>query len=69
METLAKSLDAEVPPGVLDLPIGQLVLQAINGKQEANTVQEAQTGEAGPRGGAGGGKRRGNEVGGGGGGG
>jgi len=44
METLAKSLDGEVPAGVLDLPIGQLVLQAINGKQEANTVQEAQTG-------------------------
>jgi two-component system, NtrC family, nitrogen regulation sensor histidine kinase NtrY len=38
METLTKSLDAEVPAGVLDLPIGQLVLQAINGKQEANTV-------------------------------
>src|SRR4029450_4024026 len=44
METLTKSLDAEVPAGVLDLPIGQLVLQAINSKQEANTVQEAQTG-------------------------
>lgn len=44
METLTKSLDPEVPPGVLDLPVGQLVLQAINGKQEANTVQEAQTG-------------------------
>jgi two-component system nitrogen regulation sensor histidine kinase NtrY len=37
METLTKSLDAEVPAGVLDLPIGQLVLQAINGKQETNT--------------------------------
>ena len=44
METLTKSLDPEIPAGVLDLPIGQLVLQAINGKQEANTVQEAQTG-------------------------
>src|SRR5688572_26501128 len=44
METLTKSLDAEVPAGVLDLPIGQLVLQAINGKQETNTVQEAATG-------------------------
>src|SRR5678815_3103928 len=64
METLAKSLDAEVPPGVLDLPIGQLVLQAINGKQEANTVQEAQTGRlvraAAPVAASG----RGNEVGG-----
>ncbi|MDF0644910.1 MAG: ATP-binding protein [Nitrospira sp.] len=44
METLTKSLDPEVPAGVLDLPVGQLVLQAINGKQETNTVQEAQTG-------------------------
>ncbi len=44
METLTKSLDPEIPPGVLDLPIGQLILQAINSKQEANTVQEAQTG-------------------------
>ncbi|HEU4683000.1 MAG TPA: ATP-binding protein [Nitrospira sp.] len=44
METLTKSLDPEVPAGVLDLPIGQLVLQAINTKQEASTVQEAQTG-------------------------
>lgn len=44
METLAKLLDPDVPPGVLDLPVGQLVLQAINGKREANTVQEAQTG-------------------------
>src|SRR6185503_12687919 len=64
METLAKSLDGEVPAGVLDLPIGQLVLQAINGKQEANTVQEAQTGRlvraAAPVAASG----RGNEVGG-----
>ncbi|HET7910288.1 MAG TPA: ATP-binding protein [Nitrospira sp.] len=64
METLTKSLDAEVPEGVLDLPIGQLVLQAINGKQEANTVQEAQTGRlvraAAPVAASG----RGNEVGG-----
>jgi len=44
METLTKSLDPDVPAGVLDLPVGQLVLQAINGKQEANTVQEAPTG-------------------------
>jgi two-component system nitrogen regulation sensor histidine kinase NtrY len=64
METLTKSLDAEVPAGVLDLPIGQLVLQAINGKQETNTVQEAATGRlvraAAPVAASG----RGNEVGG-----
>src|SRR5262249_47824294 len=34
----------DIPSMVLDLPVGQLVLQAINGKQEVNTVQEAQTG-------------------------
>ena len=34
METLTKALDPEVPVTVLDLPIGQLVLQVINGKQE-----------------------------------
>ncbi|MEC4888492.1 MAG: ATP-binding protein [Nitrospira sp.] len=44
METLTKALDTEVPSGVLDLPISQLVLQVINGKQEFTSVQEAQTG-------------------------
>ncbi len=44
METLTKSFDPEVPVTVLDLPIGQLVLQVINGKQELTSVQEAQTG-------------------------
>jgi two-component system, NtrC family, nitrogen regulation sensor histidine kinase NtrY len=44
METLTKALDSDVPPGVLDLPISQLVLQVINGKQEFTSVQEAQTG-------------------------
>jgi two-component system nitrogen regulation sensor histidine kinase NtrY len=44
METLTKSLNPEVPTPVLDLPIGQLVLQVINGKQELTSVQEAQTG-------------------------
>ncbi|MBX3341433.1 MAG: HAMP domain-containing protein [Nitrospira sp.] len=44
METLTKSHDPEVPVAVLDLPIGQLVLQVINGKQELTSVQEAQTG-------------------------
>ena len=44
METLTKALDAEIPHGVLDLPISQLVLQVINGKQDFTSVQEAQTG-------------------------
>ena len=44
METLTKALDADVPAGVLDLPVSQLVLQVINGKQEFTSVQEAQTG-------------------------
>ncbi len=44
METLTKALDPEVPAGVLELPISQLVLQVINGKQEFTSVQEAQTG-------------------------
>ncbi|MDK2743886.1 MAG: ATP-binding protein [Nitrospira sp. BO4] len=44
METLTKALDSEVPAGVLDLPISQLVLQVINGKHEFTSVQEAQTG-------------------------
>ncbi|MBX3326260.1 MAG: ATP-binding protein [Nitrospira sp.] len=44
METLTKALDTQIPTGVLDLPISQLVLQVINGKQEFTSVQEAQTG-------------------------
>ena len=44
METLTKALSPDVPRGVLDLPIGQLVLQVLNGKQELTSVQEAQTG-------------------------
>ncbi len=44
METLTKALDAKVPAGVLDLPVSQLVLQVLNGKQEITSVQEAQTG-------------------------
>ncbi len=44
METLTKALDQDLPPGVLDLPISQLVLQVLNGKQEFTSVQEAQTG-------------------------
>jgi two-component system, NtrC family, nitrogen regulation sensor histidine kinase NtrY len=44
METLTKALDANVPARALDLPISQLVLQVINGKQEFTSVQEAQSG-------------------------
>ncbi|MCP9446471.1 MAG: ATP-binding protein [Nitrospira sp.] len=44
MEALTKTFDASVPEGVLDLPVSQLVLQAINGKQESTSVQEAQSG-------------------------
>jgi len=44
METLTKALDANVPDGALDLPVSQLVLQVINGKQEFTSVQEAQSG-------------------------
>ncbi len=44
METLTKAMDPQVPPAVLDLPIGQLVLQIIKGNQELTSVQEAQNG-------------------------
>jgi len=44
METLTRALDVSVPSSVLDLPISQLVLQVINGKQEFTSVQEAQSG-------------------------
>jgi two-component system nitrogen regulation sensor histidine kinase NtrY len=45
MEALTKALDLDnVPSSALDLPIGQLVLQVINGKQDVNAVQEAPTG-------------------------
>jgi two-component system nitrogen regulation sensor histidine kinase NtrY len=44
METLTKALDVDLPAGVLDMPISQLVLQVINGKQEFTSVQEAKTG-------------------------
>ena len=44
METLTKAIDGEVPASVMDLPIGQLVLQALNGQQELTSVQEARTG-------------------------
>src|SRR2546427_302495 len=44
METLAKVVDPQVPAMVLDLPVGQLVLQVLNGNQELTSVQEEQTG-------------------------
>ncbi|MBI4402394.1 MAG: HAMP domain-containing protein [Nitrospirae bacterium] len=44
MQTLTKAVDPEVPAMILDLPIGQLVLQVLNSKQELTSVQEAQTG-------------------------
>jgi two-component system nitrogen regulation sensor histidine kinase NtrY len=44
METLTKALAPEVPGQVIDLPIGQLVLQVINTKQEMTSVQEASNG-------------------------
>ncbi|HXF91256.1 MAG TPA: ATP-binding protein [Nitrospiraceae bacterium] len=44
METLTKALSPDVPAMVLDLPIGQLVLQVLNEKQELTSVQEAQNG-------------------------
>ncbi|MGQ0810876.1 MAG: ATP-binding protein [Nitrospiraceae bacterium] len=44
METLTKSLAPSIPSSELDLPIGQLVLQVINAKQELTSVQEAQKG-------------------------
>lgn len=44
METLTKALNPDVPAMVLDLPIGQLVLQVLNEKQELTSVQEAQNG-------------------------
>ena len=44
METLTKAVDANVPAMVLDLPVGQLVLQVLNGNRELTSVQESQNG-------------------------
>ena len=44
IEGLTKAFDDDVPLRVFDLPISQLVLQVINGKQEFTSVQEAKTG-------------------------
>ncbi len=44
MEMLTKALAQDVPMQVLDMPIGQLVLQVITTKQELTSVQEAEKG-------------------------
>jgi two-component system nitrogen regulation sensor histidine kinase NtrY len=44
MDTLAKSVDPGVAATVLDLPIGQLVLQVLKENKELTSVQEAQYG-------------------------
>src|SRR5581483_6755201 len=44
METLTKALDTQVPSVVLDLPVGQLVLQVLNSRREMTSVQEGQNG-------------------------
>jgi len=44
METLAKAMDSDVPSSVIDLPIGQLVLQVLSSNKELTSVQEAQNG-------------------------
>ena len=44
METLTKTLNPDVPATVLDLPVGQLVLQVLNSNRELTSVQESQNG-------------------------
>jgi two-component system, NtrC family, nitrogen regulation sensor histidine kinase NtrY len=44
LEVLTKAVDPQVSAPVLELPIGQLVLQVLNGRQEMTSVQEAQSG-------------------------
>jgi two-component system nitrogen regulation sensor histidine kinase NtrY len=44
MDTLAQSVDPEVAASVLDLPLGQLVLQVLKENKELTSVQEAQNG-------------------------
>lgn len=44
METLTKALNPDVPATALDLPVGQLVLQVLNGNRELTSVQESQNG-------------------------
>lgn len=44
LELLTKAVDPAVSASVVELPIGQLVLQVLSGKQEMTSVQEAQSG-------------------------
>ncbi len=44
LELLTKAVDPAVSASVVELPIGQLVLQILDGKQERTSVQEAQSG-------------------------
>ena len=43
-ELLTKAADPQVAASVLELPIGQLVLQVLSARQEMTSVQEAQSG-------------------------
>jgi two-component system nitrogen regulation sensor histidine kinase NtrY len=45
METLTKTVDPNVPAMVLDLPVGQLVLQVLNGNRELTSEQESLNGK------------------------
>ncbi len=44
LELLTKAVDPQVSASVVELPIGQLVLQVVNNRQEMTSVQEAQSG-------------------------
>ncbi len=45
LETLARSFDPDIPAMVLSLPVGQLVLQVLDSRDEQTSVQEAQVGQ------------------------
>ena len=44
METLARMVDPDVPSSVFSLPVGQLVLQALDTREDLTSVQEASVG-------------------------
>ncbi|HEX9743634.1 MAG TPA: ATP-binding protein [Nitrospiraceae bacterium] len=44
LELLTKAVDPAVSASVVELPIGQLVLQVLSGRQEMTSAQEAQSG-------------------------
>lgn len=44
LETLSRMVDPEVPPSVLTMPVGQLVLRVLDTGEELTSVQEAQIG-------------------------